>query len=200
MEGTEFFASKSLPASAFPRSIYVRLLQLFVEFAPADGYKLSPPSHCARPHNKIPAESGSPSLCTILNRPAPILHDLIINCCIQFLQEDSMQIIDRKTHLSQLRMRTTIYSLRIAWWIPAFLLVLFLAVPALAQFRTSIQGTVTDTTGAVIPGATLTLKNLATNETVVRTSNDGRHLQLQCSSRRPLQSGCRETMDSRRKF
>ncbi len=48
---------------------------------------------------------------------------------------------------------------------------LFLAMPALPQFRTSIQGTVTDSTGAVIPGATLTLKNLATNETVVRTSN-----------------------------
>ena len=45
------------------------------------------------------------------------------------------------------------------------------AVSAHAQFRTSIQGTVTDTTGAVIPNATLTLKNNATNETVVRTSN-----------------------------
>ncbi len=45
------------------------------------------------------------------------------------------------------------------------------ATSAHAQFRTSIQGTVTDTTGALIPGATLTLKNDATNETVVRTSN-----------------------------
>jgi hypothetical protein len=41
-----------------------------------------------------------------------------------------------------------------------------------AQFRTSIQGVVTDPEGAVIPGATLTLKNLSTNETVVRTSNE----------------------------
>ncbi len=39
-----------------------------------------------------------------------------------------------------------------------------------AQFRTSIQGVVTDSTGAVIPGATLTLKNLSTNETLTRTS------------------------------
>jgi len=39
-----------------------------------------------------------------------------------------------------------------------------------AQFRTSIQGVVTDPTGAVIPGATLTLKNLSTNETITRTS------------------------------
>ena len=40
-----------------------------------------------------------------------------------------------------------------------------------AQFRTSVQGVVTDPTGAVIPGATLTLKNNSTNETVVRTSD-----------------------------
>jgi hypothetical protein len=56
------------------------------------------------------------------------------------------------------------------WW-PAVLLLAFLAVPATAQFRTAIQGTVTDSTGAVVPGATLTLTNLATNETVTRTSN-----------------------------
>ena len=37
------------------------------------------------------------------------------------------------------------------------------AAPALhAQFRTSIQGVVTDPTGAVIPGATLTLTNNGT--------------------------------------
>jgi hypothetical protein len=82
-----------------------------------------------------------------------------------------MQIVDSKTHLNQMRMRTKTLSVRIAWWTPAFLLVVLLAVPALAQFRTSIQGTVTDSTGAVVPGATLTLTNLATNEKVVRSSN-----------------------------
>src|SRR6266478_2355801 len=41
-----------------------------------------------------------------------------------------------------------------------------------AQYRTSIQGVVTDSTGAVIPGATLTLTNPATGQTQVRTSND----------------------------
>ena len=41
-----------------------------------------------------------------------------------------------------------------------------------AQFRTSVQGVVTDSTGAVIPGATLTLKNNTNNETIVRTSDD----------------------------
>ncbi len=50
--------------------------------------------------------------------------------------------------------------------------VCLLAAPALAQYRTSIQGVVTDPTGAVIPGATLALTNPATNEKQVRTSND----------------------------
>lgn len=47
------------------------------------------------------------------------------------------------------------------------------ALTASAQYRTSIQGVVTDTTGAVIPGATLTLTNNATNEKQVRTSDAG---------------------------
>ncbi len=43
-----------------------------------------------------------------------------------------------------------------------------------AQYRTSIQGVVTDSTGAVVPGATLTLTDPATGQTQVRTSgNDG---------------------------
>ena len=48
---------------------------------------------------------------------------------------------------------------------------LLLTVPATAQFRTSVQGVVTDPDGAVVPGAELTLKNTATNETIVRTSD-----------------------------
>jgi hypothetical protein len=43
---------------------------------------------------------------------------------------------------------------------------------AQAQFRTSIQGVVTDASGAVISGANLTLTNPATGEKQVRTSND----------------------------
>jgi len=42
---------------------------------------------------------------------------------------------------------------------------------AQAQFRASIQGVVTDTSGAVIPGATLTLTNVATGEKQARTSD-----------------------------
>ena len=41
-----------------------------------------------------------------------------------------------------------------------------------AQYRTSIQGVVTDPTGAVVPGATLTLTNPATGQKQVRVSND----------------------------
>ncbi|MGA2236538.1 MAG: TonB-dependent receptor [Terriglobales bacterium] len=48
----------------------------------------------------------------------------------------------------------------------------FLTSSALAQYRTSIQGVVTDPTGAVIPGANLTLTNPATGEKQVRVSND----------------------------
>src|ERR1700761_5970344 len=44
-------------------------------------------------------------------------------------------------------------------------------VRAHAQFRASIQGTVTDTTGAAIPNATVTLKDNATNATQTATSN-----------------------------
>lgn len=40
-----------------------------------------------------------------------------------------------------------------------------------AQFRASIQGTVTDPSGAVIPNATLTLKDLGTNRVVTTKSN-----------------------------
>ena len=48
-----------------------------------------------------------------------------------------------------------------------------LALSALAfgQFSSSIQGIVTDPSGAVVPGATLQLKSLDTG--VVRTSNAG---------------------------
>ena len=47
---------------------------------------------------------------------------------------------------------------------------MFTASLAHAQFRTSVQGVVTDHTGAAIPGATLTLKDPSTNATITRTS------------------------------
>jgi hypothetical protein len=53
-----------------------------------------------------------------------------------------------------------------------FACILFSAAMAHAQYRTSIQGAVTDTSGAVISGANLTLTNPATGEKQTRVSND----------------------------
>ncbi|MGA2050653.1 MAG: TonB-dependent receptor [Terracidiphilus sp.] len=61
--------------------------------------------------------------------------------------------------------------MRVAGITLAVLVTLLTVLPIEAQYRTSIQGTVADSTGALVPGATLTLKNKSTNETVVRTSN-----------------------------
>ena len=57
------------------------------------------------------------------------------------------------------------------------LVALFLAVPAHAQFDTAtVVGTVRDNTGAVVPGATVTLTNLDTGIAVTRVSDgDGRY-------------------------
>src|ERR1017187_6282570 len=88
-------------------------------------------------------------------------------------QETSMQVIDSKNILEQIRKGPkTLPALLacLAWCPAAFLLLVFLALPAHAQYRTSIQGQVTDPQGAVIPGETLMLKNQATNETVIRKS------------------------------
>ena len=65
--------------------------------------------------------------------------------------------------------RSTSSALRIFLTVTSIILS---AVMAHAQYRTSIQGVVTDTTGAVIPGANLTLINPATGEKQVRASND----------------------------
>ena len=53
----------------------------------------------------------------------------------------------------------------------AFVATGFCAPQAYAQYRASIQGTVTDTSGAVVSNATLTLTDVGTNETQTRTSN-----------------------------
>ena len=50
---------------------------------------------------------------------------------------------------------------------------LLCATPSWAQFETgSITGTVTDNSGGALPGATVTLRNLATNVTQVAVTND----------------------------
>ncbi len=49
---------------------------------------------------------------------------------------------------------------------------LFLSAAAHAQYRASIQGTVTDTQGAVVSGATITLQNEETSQTSKATTGD----------------------------
>jgi len=49
---------------------------------------------------------------------------------------------------------------------------LFLAVAAHAQYRASIKGVVTDPQGAAVSGASVTLKNLETNQTQTATTNE----------------------------
>jgi len=46
-----------------------------------------------------------------------------------------------------------------------------MTIPAFAQYRASIQGVITDPAGAVIPGATVTLTDTATNQTLTSTSS-----------------------------
>ena len=54
------------------------------------------------------------------------------------------------------------------------LVLLLLSVTASAQFRASIQGTVTDGSGGLIPEATITVTNKETNkEDKVTTSSEG---------------------------
>lgn len=54
----------------------------------------------------------------------------------------------------------------------ALVFALVLCPLAQAQYRTSIQGVVTDPSGAVVPNAKLVLINPATNEKIERTSNE----------------------------
>lgn len=59
------------------------------------------------------------------------------------------------------------------WWqVALVLLALFFTLPARAQYGASLQGTVQDTTGAVIPGATVTLVDKETGRTLSAVSGD----------------------------
>jgi Carboxypeptidase regulatory-like domain len=58
-------------------------------------------------------------------------------------------------------------------WLLATLALFALCIPlAKAQYGASLQGTVTDTTGALIPGATVTLVDQETNRTLTAVSGD----------------------------
>ena len=72
------------------------------------------------------------------------------------------------SHVSRWSGASSLRSLMLV--LPATLLL----APALhAQYNASIQGTVTDTSGAVIPGAVVTLKDNETNKLLTSISNGG---------------------------
>jgi len=76
--------------------------------------------------------------------------------------ETAIAPLQSNTRTAWLALQAALFFATLAW----------LSVPAAhAQFRASIQGVVTDPTGAVIPGATLTLTDEGTNESQVRTSD-----------------------------
>jgi hypothetical protein len=56
-------------------------------------------------------------------------------------------------------------------WLALVAILCVASLAAHAQYRTSVQGVVTDPQGEVVPGATLTLKNTTTNGTIVHTSD-----------------------------
>ena len=54
----------------------------------------------------------------------------------------------------------------------ALLLVLCGGIASAQEFRGRVQGAVSDSTGGIVPGATLTLRNVGTNVAVTRISNE----------------------------
>ncbi len=61
--------------------------------------------------------------------------------------------------------------IRNGWWTLTVLLLALCVLPAQAQYRASLQGTVADSTGALIPGAQLTLTDQETNHAITTTSD-----------------------------
>ncbi len=83
-----------------------------------------------------------------------------------------MQAIGLESDPSRIPMGRTSFRALIPFWFPAWLLLLFFAtVPARAQYNASLQGTVTDTSGALVPGAKVTLTDQETNRILIATSN-----------------------------
>jgi hypothetical protein len=82
-----------------------------------------------------------------------------------------MQQINLEAFATRVRTGVGFLSARKAA-LPVAMLLVLTALPAHAQYRTSIQGSVTDPQGSAIPGATLTLTNQSTNGTIVRKSDD----------------------------
>src|SRR5262245_4811042 len=64
------------------------------------------------------------------------------------------------------------FPIRISRAVLALICWILAAMPASAQYRASLQGTVTDPQGGVIPGATVTLTDKETNRTLETVTND----------------------------
>jgi hypothetical protein len=56
-------------------------------------------------------------------------------------------------------------------WVLVFILTVLFALPVFAQFRSSIEGTITDPSGAVVPDAKVTLTNIDTGVSTIAQSN-----------------------------
>src|SRR5882724_11808056 len=78
------------------------------------------------------------------------------------------------------------FALRCKGLVICFFALIAMAAGALAQTQITtgtIQGTVLDANGAAVPGASVDIKNLDTNSTTNRTTNeDGRFVALQLPS------------------
>src|SRR3954466_8755638 len=53
-----------------------------------------------------------------------------------------------------------------------FVCMVLFSMPAFAQYRAGLQGVITDASGAVVPGASVTLTSKETNNTRTTTSSD----------------------------
>ena len=82
-----------------------------------------------------------------------------------------MQSSDLESFTRSFWANTLSRTTRLAWWPVAWMLIMLCALPAHAQYGASLQGTVADSTGAVIPGATVTLTDTETNRVLTTQSN-----------------------------
>lgn len=83
-----------------------------------------------------------------------------------------MQIRENKNFMNGFRRHGFTLAAAAAWCSAVLLLLALCALPAQAQYGASLQGTVTDPTGALVPGATLTLTDKETGRVLTTQSND----------------------------
>src|SRR5258708_4106433 len=79
-------------------------------------------------------------------------------------------LVERELPMGVASMKT--FLRRVQFAVTALLLLVGMGTPLRAQYRASLQGTVTDSQGGVIPGATVTLTSKETNITKTATTSD----------------------------